>query len=277
MPMGVGSEKITEGLKSNDCRSGEQGGSRGQAVELSDQGEDELSVRQGEKELFIRVFGKQEVRFCAQDGQREKLLTAHRGATRLIAVLLGVPGANLKDGAQNRALDALALFAYGFRKYSTLMLEAPTLPAVRVWQGEARELPIARDGPLQLTVRQEERSELKYTLLVTSPPSSLRWFGGEDRRPGLYGGGGRSGAVPRCCHGGRGCGTASRARLGRSSASRLRGRERRHLRHQGSHGHDLPLRDSVSRKPFAQIAGPAGQPGSPMAIQVALTPYTTAL
>jgi hypothetical protein len=52
MPVGVRSEKITEGLKSNDACRAQKGGSCGQAVELSDQGEDERGDR-GEQLLVV--------------------------------------------------------------------------------------------------------------------------------------------------------------------------------------------------------------------------------
>jgi serine-type D-Ala-D-Ala carboxypeptidase (penicillin-binding protein 5/6) len=96
-------------------------------------------------------------------------ITAHRGSMRLIAVLLGVSGASLKDGARNRAEDGLALLGYGFRSFATVTLDAPAMPGVRVWKGTAAELAIAPEGPIQLTLRPDERDTLEYTLLATSP------------------------------------------------------------------------------------------------------------
>jgi serine-type D-Ala-D-Ala carboxypeptidase (penicillin-binding protein 5/6) len=96
-------------------------------------------------------------------------ITAHRGSMRLIAVLLGVSGATLKEGAQNRTDDELALLGYGFRTFTTMTLDAPPMPAVRVWKGTSPALAMAVAGPIQLTLRPEERDKLEYTLLVTTP------------------------------------------------------------------------------------------------------------
>ena len=51
--------------------------------------------------------------------------TARRGDTRLIAVVLGVPGRTLTEGARNRTDDTVALLSYGFRNYSTFALDPP--------------------------------------------------------------------------------------------------------------------------------------------------------
>jgi D-alanyl-D-alanine carboxypeptidase (penicillin-binding protein 5/6) len=96
-------------------------------------------------------------------------ITARRGDTRLIAVMLGVPGKNLTDGARVRTQDGLTLLTYGFRTYATLTLEPPSLPAVRVWEGAARELPLAPDGPIRLTARKDELAALSYSILVQAP------------------------------------------------------------------------------------------------------------
>ncbi len=63
-------------------------------------------------------------------------LTAQRGDTRLIAVLLGIPGRGLTEGAKNRSRDGMALFSWGFRTYATVRLATPHLDPIRVWKGE---------------------------------------------------------------------------------------------------------------------------------------------
>jgi D-alanyl-D-alanine carboxypeptidase (penicillin-binding protein 5/6) len=95
-------------------------------------------------------------------------ITARRGDMRLIVVLLGVPGSSLEDGARNRSEDGMALLSYGFRNFSTIDLEAPSLPPVRVWKGEARELSIAPSGSVRLTARPNELEKLAYTVVVST-------------------------------------------------------------------------------------------------------------
>ncbi len=96
-------------------------------------------------------------------------ITARRGGMRLVAVLLGVPGKSLSDGARNRTGDSMALLTWGFRNFTTVDLDAPTLPAARVWKGEAREIPVEPAGPVRITARPEELMKLTYTVLARTP------------------------------------------------------------------------------------------------------------
>jgi serine-type D-Ala-D-Ala carboxypeptidase (penicillin-binding protein 5/6) len=96
-------------------------------------------------------------------------ITARRGESRLIAVLLGVPGTSLDDGARNRSNDGMALLSYGFRAYTTIELDPPYLSAVRVWKGETRELPIIPSTPIHLTVRPTEMDKLSYSVMLSTP------------------------------------------------------------------------------------------------------------
>lgn len=88
---------------------------------------------------------------------------------RLIAVLLGVPGSSLTDGARNRTDDSMALLTWGFRSFTTIDLDAPTLPAARVWKGELREIQVEPAGPVRLTARPEELAKLTYSVLARAP------------------------------------------------------------------------------------------------------------
>ncbi len=96
-------------------------------------------------------------------------ITARRGNMRLIAVLLGVPGRSLTDGARHRTDDSMTLLSWGFRNFTAVDLDAPTLPAARVWEGEAREIPVEPAGPIQLIARPEEEQKLTYMVLARSP------------------------------------------------------------------------------------------------------------
>ncbi len=96
-------------------------------------------------------------------------ITARQGSTRVVAVLLGVAGLTLPEGMMKRAQDALALLSYGFRTYTTVSLDTPTLPPVRVWKGTAKGVAVAPANPLQLTVRDDEMAGLTYSMLSRSP------------------------------------------------------------------------------------------------------------
>ena len=96
-------------------------------------------------------------------------ITAHRGDMRLIAVLLGVPGRNLTDGARNRTADGVALLSYGFRNFSTVELDAPDLSPVRVWKGEDRFLVVSPAGPVRLTARPSELDKLTCSVVLNAP------------------------------------------------------------------------------------------------------------
>jgi D-alanyl-D-alanine carboxypeptidase (penicillin-binding protein 5/6) len=96
-------------------------------------------------------------------------ITARRGGMRLIAVLLGVPGSSLTDGARVRTEDSMTLLTYGFRTFTTVDLDVPALPAARVWKGGVREIPVEPAGPIRLTARPEELAKLTYMVLARMP------------------------------------------------------------------------------------------------------------
>jgi len=62
-------------------------------------------------------------------------LTAKRGETRLLAVLLGGPGRSSLHGGQIRAEDGAKLIEWGFAHYKTLHLALNPLPQPRIWKG----------------------------------------------------------------------------------------------------------------------------------------------
>lgn len=96
-------------------------------------------------------------------------ITAQRGGTRLIAVILGVAGRGLADGARRRTEDSVTLLSWGFRGFATVNLDTPSLPAVRVWKGAARAVAVQPSDPVRLTLSQEERDNLTFMALARSP------------------------------------------------------------------------------------------------------------
>jgi D-alanyl-D-alanine carboxypeptidase (penicillin-binding protein 5/6) len=95
--------------------------------------------------------------------------TARRGDTRLIAVVLGVPGRTLNDGARNRTDDTMGLLSYGFRNYATYTLDPPLLRPARVWSGMQGQVDISPARPVELTLRRDEREALTCTVLLRYP------------------------------------------------------------------------------------------------------------
>jgi len=96
-------------------------------------------------------------------------ITAQRGSTRLIAVLLGVPGRGLSDGARHRTEDSVSLLSWGFRGFATVDLDAPALPPVRVWKGAAGSVGVQPEDAVHLTLRQEERDDLTFMVMSRMP------------------------------------------------------------------------------------------------------------
>ncbi|AEJ19772.1 D-alanyl-D-alanine carboxypeptidase family protein [Gracilinema caldarium] len=62
-------------------------------------------------------------------------LTAKRGDTRFLAVLLGGPGRSSLQGGQIRAEDGTKLLEWAFANYKTLHLSPIPLPQPRIWKG----------------------------------------------------------------------------------------------------------------------------------------------
>jgi len=96
-------------------------------------------------------------------------ITAQRGETRLIVVLLGVPGRSLIEGARNRSEDGATLLTYGFTTYSTVELDPPRLAQIGIWRGAVRRLAVAVGAPVRLTVSESERANLQGVLEITGP------------------------------------------------------------------------------------------------------------
>jgi len=115
-------------------------------------------------------FGVDGLKTGHLDGQNfTAAITARRGGMRLIAVILGVPGTSLNDGARNRTEDSMTLLRYGFRNFTTVDLDAPVLPAARVWKGGAAGIAVQPAGPVRLTARPEEMEKLTYSVLARTP------------------------------------------------------------------------------------------------------------
>jgi D-alanyl-D-alanine carboxypeptidase (penicillin-binding protein 5/6) len=104
-------------------------------------------------------------------------LTAERGGTRFIAVLLGAPAR--WGGDLIRDKDGRALLEWAFASFKTLRPRIGELPPLRVWKGKTNFINLVPGEPLPFTVRAgraEElfpRVELEEGLCAPLPAGSL--------------------------------------------------------------------------------------------------------
>ncbi len=119
---------------------------------------------------LVRGFGVDGLKTGRYDDENFTLsLTAKRGGLRLVAVLLGVPGATLGEGSQRRSKDGLALLSWGFKNFTTVEAPVPALGSLRVWKGALAEVPLEGPATPRVVVRPEEASNLEA--VIEAPPS----------------------------------------------------------------------------------------------------------
>lgn len=108
-------------------------------------------------------------------------LTAKQGDMRLVAVILGAPGANEVEGSRNRAEAGRALLQYGFQNFVTVKPPMPAIKPVRVWKGSANEVALETEQPMLLTVARGLETKLTSTVhqedTVTAPVTKGEKFG----------------------------------------------------------------------------------------------------
>ena len=93
-------------------------------------------------------------------------LTAKRGETRFIAVILGAP---LRGGEQIRNEDGRRLLTWAFENYKTVFPPVPILEKQRVWKGKNNYVNIGYGAPLEFTSRINRASPLHYRLELLDP------------------------------------------------------------------------------------------------------------
>jgi D-alanyl-D-alanine carboxypeptidase (penicillin-binding protein 5/6) len=91
--------------------------------------------------------------------------SAEQGGMRLISVVLGT------GSEEARANESEKLLSYGFRFYETHRLYAAGKPlsTVRVWKGEAENLPVGLQEPLYVTIPRGEYDQLNAAIKVQQP------------------------------------------------------------------------------------------------------------
>jgi D-alanyl-D-alanine carboxypeptidase (penicillin-binding protein 5/6) len=104
-------------------------------------------------------------------------LTAERGGTRLVAVILGAPASF--GGDRIRDQDGRALLDWGFRHFKTLRVTLPPLPVPRIWKGDRPVSPVLpRDTGAGGILTGEGGPEAPGLLTFTAYAnrgSALRW------------------------------------------------------------------------------------------------------
>jgi D-alanyl-D-alanine carboxypeptidase (penicillin-binding protein 5/6) len=94
-------------------------------------------------------------------------LTAERGESRFIVVILGAPAEYGGDRIRNA--DGENLLAWVFAHYKTLRPPAPELPLVRVWKGKENFLEALPTEALECTALIDQGEELRWETELRQP------------------------------------------------------------------------------------------------------------
>ncbi|MFP4178656.1 MAG: D-alanyl-D-alanine carboxypeptidase family protein [Spirochaetaceae bacterium] len=96
-------------------------------------------------------------------------VTATHGERRLLAVVMGGPGENTREGNLSRVIDGTHLLSYGFYAYSRVRPRVPELETVRVWGGETKRLEIEMPEPEFFLVPAEKVGYLRDKTVIDGP------------------------------------------------------------------------------------------------------------
>jgi D-alanyl-D-alanine carboxypeptidase (penicillin-binding protein 5/6) len=94
-------------------------------------------------------------------------LTAERGETRFIAVVLGAPAEFGGDRIRNA--DGEKLLTWAFTHYKTLRPPPPLIPPVRVWKGKENSLELLSGEALECTALVEQGEGLRWEIEGQDP------------------------------------------------------------------------------------------------------------
>lgn len=97
-------------------------------------------------------------------------LSARADGRRLVAVVLGGPGENIREGALSRAIDGVNLISYGFYHFTRVEPRFPELESVRVYRSAQGRIPVRIHEaeplvlPLHTAAQLEVRNEIDAPL-----------------------------------------------------------------------------------------------------------------
>ncbi len=98
------------------------------------------------------------------------VLTARRGGTRLLAVLLGGPGVNSAQGGRVRAEDGGRLLGWGFAHFRTIRPVVEHLDPIRIWKGQRNEVALVPTAPLEFTAGNDRAETVTWELRRNPAP-----------------------------------------------------------------------------------------------------------
>jgi D-alanyl-D-alanine carboxypeptidase (penicillin-binding protein 5/6) len=100
-------------------------------------------------------------------------LTAQRGGTRFIAVILGAPAR--PGGARIRDRDGEQLLNWAFENFKTVRPERPQLGPIRLWKGKDKQIELriteqaGLQNPLAFTAPADRAASLQFTAEIKQP------------------------------------------------------------------------------------------------------------
>lgn len=91
-------------------------------------------------------------------------LTAKRGETRLLAVLLGGPGSSSAQGGRVRAEDGGKLLNWGFDHFRTIRPVVERLQPIRIWKGSRNQVNLTPADSLEFTAGNDRAATITWQL-----------------------------------------------------------------------------------------------------------------
>ena len=99
-------------------------------------------------------------------------LSARANGRRLVAVVLGGPGENSREGALSRAIDGVNLLSYGFYHFTRVEPQFPQLENVRIYGSAGGRIPVLLRKPETLVLPLDAAATLKIRHELDSPLSA---------------------------------------------------------------------------------------------------------
>src|SRR6056297_3458512 len=99
-------------------------------------------------------------------------LSARANGRRLVAVVLGGPGEDSREGALSRAIDGVNLLSYGFYHFTRVEPQYPQLENVRIYGSAGGRIPVLLRKPEPLVLPLDTAATLKIHHELDSPLSA---------------------------------------------------------------------------------------------------------